>query len=286
VKDLIRKILGIKEAKKTTANLLNNDILDYTVYNFNQTQFYLYYTISMLGGAFVASIFYGGLFKVDGAATLATTISNTVVMVAGAIIGARVAIPIFKKSLIDKRNMLIQLQFRDMLESLTSSITSGSNIEKAFGALENDMTAQFGKDGFMTIEVEQINQAYRNGIPVEQMLIDLGERTGNRDIKSFANVFSLIHSKGGDMRTIIRRTTDIITEKVAISEEIETSVTSNKMQHKIMTIAPIGIIALLKYSADMFASAFASMIGVVSMTVALVVFVVAYRMGEKIVDIK
>ena len=57
----------------------NTQVLNYDVYVMKKTEKFLYMLLLFIAGGAVGLIFYGGLFKEDGQATLMTTISNFVV---------------------------------------------------------------------------------------------------------------------------------------------------------------------------------------------------------------
>ena len=88
------------------------------------------------------------------------------------------------------------------------------------------------------------------------------------------------------MQSAIYRTHSVITEKIAISDEIETKLTSNKMQHNVMSLMPIALVAMLRATNDSFAESFTSPAGVVVNTIAIGIFIGAYKYGLKIVNIK
>ena len=88
------------------------------------------------------------------------------------------------------------------------------------------------------------------------------------------------------MRSVIHRTHGVISEKMAVSDEIKTKLTSNKLQHNAMSLMPIAVVAMLKLTNQAFAENFATLTGVVVNTVAIGIFVGAYKYGQKIIDVK
>ena len=118
------------------------------------------------------------------------------------------------------------------------------------------------------------------------MLKDFAERSGNEDVMSFADVFEICYRKGGDMNFVIQRTHSVISDKMAVADEIETKLTSNKMQHNVMSLMPIALVAMLRMTNESFATNFATPTGVVANTVAIGIFIGAYLYGNKIVEIK
>ena len=63
-------------------------------------------------------------------------------------------------------------------------------------------------------------------------------------------------------------------------------VTSNKMEQNMMIAMPVILVGLIKMMSPDFAANFATPTGILSTTIAVVMFVVAYYVGKNILDIK
>jgi tight adherence protein B len=71
-----------------------------------------------------------------------------------------------------------------------------------------------------------------------------------------------------------------------ISEDIETLVTSTKMEQNIMLVMPIALISIIKMMSPEFAANFVTPTGIISTTISIVIFVVAYFIGTAVLEIK
>ncbi|WP_278898983.1 type II secretion system F family protein [Roseburia hominis] len=278
-----------KEKKKEEQYInspLNNPMLNYDVYIPGKGERIGVSLLFFLIGGCVGMVFYGNLFMRDGMATTATYISNVIFFVVVGAFAVHFAFPVYIKNCLEKRKNKLKLQFRDMLESLTASFSSGSNVQNAFQAAYEDLNMQYEKKDYIVVEMQEILNGIAQNINIEDMMRSFGDRSGNEDIKSFADVFEVCYRKGGDMKVIIHRTHNIISEKMAVADEIETKLTSNKMQHSVMSIMPIAVVMLLRVTNEAFAANFATPMGVFVNTIAIGIFVGAYKYGLKIVDIK
>ncbi len=265
---------------------LNNEMLDYSVYVFTKSEKFLVNLIAFILGGITGMVFYSGLFKVDGYATIATYISDIFFFSAVGFAAMKFLVPMYKNSMLEKRKNKLKTQFRDMLESLAASFSAGSNVQTAFVAALTDLKMQYDENELIIKEMKQIIDASMQGINIDVMLRDFATRSQNDDILNFADVFEMCHQKGGNMQSVILRTHDLIGQKITISDEIQTKLTSNKMQHNVMSIMPIAVVMLLKLTNESFAQNFATPVGVIVNTVAIGVFVASYKYGQKIVDIK
>lgn len=265
---------------------LNNPMLNYRVYVMGAGERLLYCLLTFLVGGSVGLIFYGGLFKKEGVATIATYFSNLVIFcIAGGIVG-KIFMPVIREKLRKKRLNKLKMQFRDFLAAFATSLSSGMNVNDSLVNAYNDLKLQYSQEALITIEVGELVNGIQNNINIEDMLRDFGERTGVDDILNFSIVFDTCYRTGGNLKNIIQRTTAIISEKMVIAEEIETKITSNKTQMLAMNIMPIVIMVLMKTMSPEFAESFASGLGVIAVTVAIGIFIGAYAVGQKIMDIK
>ena len=260
---------------------------NYKVYHMKPLEKALYFLAAFVVGAAVGYLFYGGI-GVDefGNPTTLTWILNFFFCgVAGSVAG-RCFVPIRRKAIIAKRQRMLKNQFRDMLEAISTSISAGNNVTDAFRSAYEDLKIQYEEDAFILKELEIILSGMNNNVDLVDLLQDFGARSGCEDIASFANVFKICYEKGGNIKETIRTTHDILSDKMEITEDIETIVTSNKTEQKIMVAMPIALIGVIKMMSPEFAANYTTLSGVISTTVAVILFVAAYYIGKIVLDIK
>lgn len=195
-------------------------------------------------------------------------------------------IPLANKILLNRRRKNLLLQFKDMLESLSTSIGVGKNIVYAFEDAQQDMLNQYGDKSHIYEELTIILDGLRNNLVIEDLLHDFAARSGLEDIRSFADVFEICNRQGGNMKQVIYETKNIISEKIEIEMEINTMVSGKKNELNIMSIMPLVIILMLQgFGGD---GGFNQMTitNIVVRAIALVAFVIAYAIGLRIVNIR
>ena len=166
------------------------------------------------------------------------------------------------------------------------SLTAGNTVNDSFINAERDLQNQYSEGEMIVRELMEITTGLSNGKTLEEMLISFGDRSNNEDILNFSNVMSNCYRLGGDFKDVVRKTSDIINDKIAVAQEIETKISSNKLQLNAMTLMPIALVAMLKMSSPSFAENLSSFLGVLVTTVAIGIFVASYFWGQKIVDIR
>lgn len=265
---------------------LNNNMINYKEYYMGANEKIGYSLLIFVIGGLVGLVFYGGLFKSDGDATLATHISNAIFFCIVGIVALKFFMKTVIESLKDRRAKKLQKQFMDLLENLSFSLSSGNTVNDAFLNARGDLLNQYTEKDMIIIELNEIVNGIQNGKTLEEMMQSFGKRSGNEDIENFGNVISNCYRLGGDFNSVVRKTRLILGDKVAITEEINTKLMSNKLQLNAMCIMPIILVAMLKVSSTSFAQNLSSAVGVIVTTFAIGLFVTAYIWGQKIIDIR
>ena len=265
---------------------LNNPMLNYRTYAMGKAEAVAVRVGFFLLGGVVGLTFYAGLFKVDGYPTTATYLADLFFFVAVGLVAEVVFVPIYCQSRLEKRGQVLSRQFRDLLEALTSSFATGANTQQAFEDALEDVRRQYDPDDFVVREVQEIVDGSHQGFAADVMLRDFADRSGDEDIQSFADVFEACYRSGGSMTSIIQRTRTVIVDKAAVADEVQTKLTSNKLQHNVMSVMPIVVMLMLRLTNESFAQSFATPTGVGMSTVAIAMFVGSYVYGRKIVDVR
>ena len=89
------------------------------------------------------------------------------------------------------------------------------------------------------------------------------------------------------MVAILQKTARILGDKIDVKKEIEATVAGKKSEQWIMSMMPFGIILYMQITSPGFLQVlYGNVFGVVTMTVCLLIYFLAYWMGKKIVDIE
>lgn len=124
-----------------------------------------------------------------------------------------------KRDLKKKRQQELQMQFKDFLIALSSSVVTGYSIENALKQAESEMEKLYGKNGYITLELVRINRDVHLNIPAEEAFQRCGARTGLEEILLFSEIFQVAKQSGGDLVEIIRKTAGRISEKIEVKRD-------------------------------------------------------------------
>lgn len=257
-----------KEPYQPVASLIG-DGPDYNTYKPTAKDRITWFILGAIVGAVVLYIFY----------------SNIIIsIIAGAGVGFA-AIPFMTQHVIEKRKKKLNSQFKGMLETLSTSIGAGKNMYDSFSQAVDDLAVQYSADADIVEEARIIRMGLDNNIRIEELLLNFGERSGSSDVKNFANVFATCYKKGGNIKDVVKNTATIISDKIEVQMEIETMVSGQKNEQNIMLCMPLLFIVFMRSMGGDLID-LESPTGIISVTAAIVIFVLAFLVSRKILNIK
>jgi len=201
-------------------------------------------------------------------------------------IGALLAIyleRVIANATINRRQRQLRLQFRTFLESMSVACRAGRSELHALESALEDLRISYRVDSDIVRELENILLQYKNaGIPLKVLFGDLADRSDLEDIRNFATIYAVIEGRNDRIGDILTQTSEIIGEKIAIEQEIETTIASAKSETNTMLIMPIIIVlALSTMGGELMSSLFETMSGHLSATAALIIFAISYVLAVK-----
>ena len=220
-------------------------------------------------------------------AVIAFLFFDTPVVFLIGIIGVIPYIRYRRAAFLKRQKQILMEQFLSMITAVSGKVNGGMSAENAFTDTLPDMERMYGKQALIVTELKLIMIRQTHSESLEKCLIDLGHRSKIPDICEFAQIFSIARQNSGQMRTVINDTVRTMQEKSDTEAEIEVLVSGKKMEQKIMCVIPLIIIAYLRLETAEFLSVlYHNPFGIVIMSICLAVYIAAYFMGERIVDIR
>lgn len=255
--------------KKGQSEKQLKNAIDYNVYEMDTKEKITGFVIGAILGYFAVSIFF----------------NMAVIGIIAGVVAGFFGIYIYRYILCENRKKALILQFRDMLESLNTSVGTGKNIPEAFLDCLYEMKSQFDEDAYIVKELTRIVTGNSNNINIELLVNDFAARSHNEDIQSFSDVFSVAIRKGGDMKSIISETKDVISDKITMQMEISSIIAGKKNELNIMIIMPFIVVTQVN---GMTASSSNFKVIIITFIVKLIslgMFVLAYMLGQKMMKI-
>ena len=192
-----------------------------------------------------------------------------------------------KKQLIKRRKKELNYAFKDAMNSLSVALKAGYSMENAVTECLRDLQKLYPKESPIVREFAYIRSQIGVSIPVEDLLMDFGERSGVEDIRSFAEIYRIARRSGGNLTRILRSTASNLGDRIEVEKEIETCIAAKKMEQSIMAAVPCGIILYMQISSPGFLDIFyGSLTGTIVMSGCLLVYLAAFWLGRQIVRIE
>lgn len=189
----------------------------------------------------------------------------------------------YAESTIKKRKKVLRLQFKDFLGSMSVAVRAGNVEAQAVKSALKDLMLSYNAKADIVKEVENIVLQYeKGGVELKVLFEDFANRSDIEDIRSFAAIYSVIEGKSDRFGDILMDTESIISEKIEIEQEIETTITSAKSETMVMLIMPIVIVvAMSSMGSGLMDSLFTTTVGHLSATVALIIFGISYILAVR-----
>ncbi len=186
-----------------------------------------------------------------------------------------------------KRLKRLNLEYKEMIMSVASALHAGYSVENAFKNALNDMQLIYPEGSYIETELRVIVRGLDNNISIEDLIMDFAQRSGLEDIYNFGQVLKIAKRNGGNLVKIITNTAENISQKIEISQEIDTAIAAKKLEQTIMGIMPFAIVLYIRVSNQVYISAlYHNLIGIVVMLVSLLLTVGTNFWAKKLIQIE
>lgn len=193
----------------------------------------------------------------------------------------------WEKQTIKKRQQMFRLQFKEAIQSLSAGLNVGYSVENALREACKDLKGMYRKEEMILKELSYVIRQLQMNVTAETALGEFAARTGDEDVQTFVTVFNMAKRSGGDTMEIIRNAVHQMGEKIDVEREIATVISAKKMELRIMTMIPFAMIVYLRLSFPEFLSVlYGNVAGIIIMSVCLAIYLVAYEVGKRIVEIE
>lgn len=177
-------------------------------------------------------------------------------------------------------------EFRELLESLVTSLKAGYAPENAFRESYKEMVFLFGNESGICKELSMILRGLDNHRTLEELLQAFAARSDVEEITEFADVFAIAKRQGGNLTEILERTDNLIRDRIDVEGEIRILLASRRYEQTVMDLVPFGIIVYIgTTSPGFFDAMYHNAFGIVVMSACLAAYLAAFHLSERIMDI-
>jgi len=192
-----------------------------------------------------------------------------------------------KKALKDRRLWQLTLEFKEAMWIVSGYLSAGLSVENAYERSWSELRKIYGDREMITEEFAAVVRGLQLNKPVEILLKDFSDRSGLADIRNFSEVFAIAKRSGGNLGDIIERTTGVIRDRTAVSEEIRNLTASRRYEQNIMNILPFGMILYIRITSPGFMDVmYETLLGRAIMSASLALLIGAVLLARRILDIR
>lgn len=193
----------------------------------------------------------------------------------------------WSRYLLRRRRENLSLHFKQALYSLSSSLAAGRSVENGFREAIDDLRLLYPDgDNDVMRELAIICARMEYGQPIEEALLDFSRRAAMEDIDNFADVFTTCKRSGGDLVEVIRRTSNLIGEKLEITQEISVMIAQKRFEAKAMLAAPVLFLLFMQLTSPDYMRPLHQGAGLLISGLALLLYAICAWLMLKIINIR
>jgi len=186
-----------------------------------------------------------------------------------------------------KKKQEFERQFRDALESMSAALNIGYSMENAVKEVLKDLRVMYSDQTLICQEFTYMVHQLNLNVTAEQVWKDFAGRVCLPAVSGFVTIFIQAKRSGGDSILIIRNAVRQLTDKADVKREIETVIAAKRLEFQVMSVIPFGIIGYMRLSFPEFMGMlYRNLFGVCFMSICLVLYLAAWKLGCRIVEIK
>lgn len=186
-----------------------------------------------------------------------------------------------------RKEQLFREQFQNGIQILSSLLKAGYSVENAIRETEKDLRPLYREGSRIRTEFERMVRELDMNLTAEQVLTSFSKRVNQEDVNNFVTVFAAAKRTGGDSISILKETVRIIGGKIETEREIQTVLAAKRLEFHVMCVIPLGMIGYMRMAFPEFLNVlYGNIPGVLLMTGCMIVYLFAYRLGNRIIKIE
>lgn len=200
------------------------------------------------------------------------------------------SVPLKKQYIIYKikdRRQRLRSQFRDLLYSLSASVSAGRQMGEALQEAYGNLRHMYGEEEPVMKELRYMVSSMNESRTTEEKLLkDFAGRSGIKEIISFADVYITCRSTGADVSEMIGQASTVLMDKMTIEREIKAITSQKRGEAKIISSMPVILIVFLNITSPSYLEVlYSTVAGRLIMTAALGIIIISYYIMNKMSEV-
>ncbi len=172
-------------------------------------------------------------------------------------------------------------QMTDALQLLSNGLRAGLSVPQSIGMVVDELPAPINQ------EFNTILQQTKIGVPLEEAFENLVQRVPTEDNQMFVSSVNILRETGGNLAEVFDTICEVIRERVALLQKIETMTAQGKFQGLIIGCMPFGLLGVFSASdPTLLGKMFGHPVGIIMFIVACVLDGIGIFLIFKIIKVK
>lgn len=186
-----------------------------------------------------------------------------------------------------EKETMFRVQFRDAMQLLAAALRTGYSVENAIREAERELRPMYPQSCRIRDEFERMVRRLDMNMTAEQVLKDFARRAAQEDVQHFADIFATAKRTGGDSIQVLKSSIRTISDKIEVERQIQTMLASKRLEFQIMCVVPLGMILYMRFAfAEFLSVLYRNALGITVMSGCLTIYLFAYRIGKKMIQIE
>ncbi len=192
--------------------------------------------------------------------------------------------PKYQDAAVKRHQDTLLVQFKDLLYSISASVSSGRSMPEALSEAEKFCGASYEDSDYIMQELAHMNAMLANGNETDtEVLYDFARRSGLPDVEDFAGAYESCKTSGANLNNAISTATALIGDKIELEDELRTQLAQKLFEGRIVGLSPFAIVLMVRVTApDYISPMFETRQGLVITTMALALIAASIFMTERI----
>lgn len=181
----------------------------------------------------------------------------------------------------------LKSEFKEMLEIYQGFISAGYASDNALIHTRKELLSLGYEKSMVVKELDHMIRKLKFNLPLGELFMDWGKRSGLRDIEDFASIFILSSQTGGDLPGLMRSCASVIGEKLEVERDIATILAARKYEQKVVNLVPLFLLLYVDLTSKGFLlPLYEGIFGRLVMSLCMFVYFVSLRIGQRIMNIE
>ena len=172
-----------------------------------------------------------------------------------------------------KKMHQLQMQFKDAILTLASSLRTGYSLSHAFEEALEISSVVYGSESMIVSLLDRVVWGQKLNISMDQLLEEMAEKSQLEVVREFVEVVKVVRRYGGNLPDMIQKLADVMEDRLSVNAEILSATTSVRYEAYIMDIIPVAIIWYMNLTGPSFLEIlYTSMMGRLFMGICMLIY--------------